>query len=111
MPWYQGDTNKTQEVMIGYSDSAKDAGRLAAAWAQYQTQEKLAAAAAEHGVTLTFFHGKGGTVSRGGDPSTFRAIGAQPPGTVDGRFRITEQGEIITQVGEWGDLATERIYI
>lgn len=80
--WYKGDTKATQQVMIGYSDSAKDAGRIAAAWAQYNTQEKLAATAESHGVALTFFHGKGGTVSRGGDPSTFRAIAAQPPNTV-----------------------------
>lgn len=60
-------------------------------------QESLVAAADKHGVELSLFHGKGGTVSRGGDPSTFRAICAQPPGTVNGRFRITEQGEIITQ--------------
>uniref|UniRef100_A0A7S2CUJ2 phosphoenolpyruvate carboxylase n=1 Tax=Octactis speculum TaxID=3111310 RepID=A0A7S2CUJ2_9STRA len=96
-PWYKKDTAATQEVMIGYSDSAKDAGRLAAAWAQYTTQEKLAAAASKHGINLTFFHGKGGTVSRGGDPSVYRAIAAQPHDTVNGRFRITEQGEVITQ--------------
>ena len=97
MPWFKGDIDSKQEVMLGYSDSAKDAGRLAAAWAQYQTQEGLVAAAEKHGINLSLFHGKGGTVSRGGDPSTFRAICAQPPGTVNGRFRITEQGEIITQ--------------
>jgi len=97
MPWYVETTGRQQEVMIGYSDSAKDAGRLAAAWAQYRAQENIAAVAKDHGVDLTFFHGKGGTVSRGGDPSTFRALEAQPPGTVDGKFRITEQGEIITQ--------------
>ena len=97
MTWYKGDIDRNQEVMLGYSDSAKDAGRLAAAWAQYQTQESLVAAADKHGINLSLFHGKGGTVSRGGDPSTFRAICAQPPGTVNGRFRITEQGEIITQ--------------
>lgn len=73
------------------------AGRIAAAWNQFQAQEKLVACAAKHGVALSLFHGKGGTASRGGDPSTFRAICAQPPGTVSGQFRITEQGEIITQ--------------
>lgn len=97
IPWYKGDIDGSQEVMLGYSDSAKDAGRLAAAWAQYTAQEQLGEVAARMGVGLSLFHGKGGTVSRGGDPSTFRAICAQPPGTVSGSFRITEQGEIITQ--------------
>jgi phosphoenolpyruvate carboxylase len=100
IPWYKNDIGggeAKQEVMLGYSDSAKDAGRLAAAWAQYTAQERLVEAAAESGVDLSLCHGKGGTVSRGGDPSTFRAICAQPPGTVSGKFRITEQGEIITQ--------------
>jgi phosphoenolpyruvate carboxylase len=83
-----------QMVMIGYSDSNKDGGYLAANWALYQAQEQIAAVCRRHGVTLTLFHGRGGTVARGGGPAN-RAIRAQPPGTVNGRFRLTEQGEII----------------
>ncbi|CAM9448933.1 unnamed protein product [Pylaiella littoralis] len=97
LPWYRGQIDGSQEVMIGYSDSAKDAGRMAAAWAQYNAQERLAAVAEEAGVQLTFFHGKGGTVSRGGNPALYQAIMAQPRGTINGHFRVTEQGEMITQ--------------
>ncbi|KAG5177202.1 phosphoenolpyruvate carboxylase [Tribonema minus] len=97
LPWYRGNINGHQEVMIGYSDSAKDAGRLAAAWAQFEAQERLASLAKAYNVQLTFFHGKGGTVSRGGNPALYQAITAQPPGTIQGRFRVTEQGEMITQ--------------
>ncbi|MEK6574278.1 MAG: phosphoenolpyruvate carboxylase [Chloroflexota bacterium] len=83
-----------QMVMIGYSDSNKDGGYLAANWALYQAQENIARVCREHGVRLTLFHGRGGTVARGGGPAN-RAIRAQPPGTVRGRFRVTEQGETI----------------
>ncbi len=82
------------EVMIGYSDSAKDAGRLAAAWALYRGQEEIVAASRAAGVGVTLFHGRGGSVGRGGGP-THAAILCQPPGSVDGRLRITEQGEVI----------------
>ncbi len=87
-------TDGEQMVMIGYSDSNKDGGYLAANWALYQAQEKIAQVCAEHGIKLTLFHGRGGTVARGGGPAN-RAIRAQPPGTVNGRFRVTEQGEVI----------------
>jgi phosphoenolpyruvate carboxylase len=83
-----------QMVMIGYSDSNKDGGYLAANWALYQAQESIAQVCREHGIVLTLFHGRGGTVARGGGPAG-RAIRAQPPGTLHGRFRVTEQGETI----------------
>jgi len=93
LPGYVGWVKGKQEIMVGYSDSAKDAGRLAACWAQYTSQEKVAAVALKHNVELTFFHGKGGTVGRGGNPSVYRAVLAHPPNTVNGRFRVTEQGK------------------
>ncbi|KAL4853378.1 Phosphoenolpyruvate carboxylase 2 [Chlorella vulgaris] len=83
-----------QEVMLGYSDSGKDAGRLAAAWALYKAQEDLVSVCKQHGVQLTLFHGRGGTVGRGGGPMQL-AIQSQPPGSVEGRLRITEQGEMV----------------
>ena len=94
IPWYRDYVGERIQVMIGYSDSAKDAGQLAAAWAQYRAQESLAKVAARHGVKLTLFHGRGGAVGRGGGPSA-QAIESQPPGTVAGSFRVTEQGEMI----------------
>ena len=94
MPWYREYVGERLLVMIGYSDSAKDGGQLAAAWAQYRAQEALAAVAARHGVRLTLFHGRGGAVGRGGGPSA-QAIASQPPGTVAGSIRVTEQGEMI----------------
>lgn len=93
--WYKTYTEGRQQVMIGYSDSAKDAGQLMAAWSQYQAQENLVdVVARQHGIHLTLFHGRGGTVGRGGGPAN-RAILSQPPGSVNGSFRITEQGEMI----------------
>jgi phosphoenolpyruvate carboxylase len=86
-----------QEVMIGYSDSGKDAGILASSWALYETQEKLAELFREAGVELRLFHGRGGSVGRGGGSPVSRALAALPPGTVNGRIKITEQGEIISQ--------------
>ncbi|CAM9124286.1 unnamed protein product, partial [Ectocarpus fasciculatus] len=97
VPEYTTTIDGKQEVMVGYSDSAKDAGRLAASWAQYQSQEAMVAVGDKHGVQLTFFHGKGGTVGRGGNPALYRAILAHPPHTINGQFRITEQGEMISQ--------------
>ena len=92
--WYREYCNGEQEVMIGYSDSSKDAGQMMAAWAQYQAQEKLTEVANRFDMHLTLFHGRGGTVGRGGGPAN-RAILSQPPGSVNGSFRITEQGEMI----------------
>lgn len=83
-----------QQIMVGYSDSAKDGGYFAAAWALWTAQLALAVQADAHGVVVEFFHGRGGTISRGGGP-THRAILAQPRGTVRGRLKLTEQGEVI----------------
>jgi len=94
--WYRNRINGKQEVMIGYSDSGKDAGRLSAAWQLYKTQEELVKVAKEYGVKLTMFHGRGGTVGRGGGP-THLAILSQPPDTIHGQLRVTVQGEVIEQ--------------
>ncbi len=94
LPGYRQRLNGPQEVMIGYSDSAKDAGTTAAAWAQYRAQESLVEICRAHEVELLLFHGRGGTVGRGGGPA-HAAILSQPPGSVAGRFRTTEQGEMI----------------
>jgi phosphoenolpyruvate carboxylase len=83
------------EVMVGYSDSGKDGGYLAAQWAIYRAQEALAATAAAHGVELTIFHGRGGSTGRGGGP-THAAILSQPPGHPPGRVKVTEQGETVS---------------
>ncbi len=94
LPGYRARLHGPQEVMIGYSDSAKDAGTTAAAWAQYRAQERLVDICREQQVELLLFHGRGGTVGRGGGPA-HAAILSQPPGSVAGRFRTTEQGEMI----------------
>jgi len=94
LDWYREDCGQCQEVMIGYSDSAKDAGFLSAAWAQYQAIEKVVAVCREFAVELTLFHGRGGSASRGGGP-LHPALLAKPEGAIPGRVRITEQGEVI----------------
>jgi phosphoenolpyruvate carboxylase len=85
----------TQEVMIGYSDSNKDGGFLSASWELSKAQSRLARVGAEAGIPITFFHGRGGSVGRGGAP-TGRAIAAQPAGSINGRMRLTEQGEVVS---------------
>jgi phosphoenolpyruvate carboxylase len=94
MPWYKAHICGQQEIMVGYSDSAKDGGRLTANWWLYKAQEEVVRICQEHQVHPTLFHGRGGTVARGGGP-THLAIQSQPPGSIDGSLRVTEQGEMI----------------
>lgn len=94
--WYANHIKGEQECMIGYSDSGKDAGRLAAAWGLYEVQERLVTVADKYGVHLTLFHGRGGTVGRGGAPAHL-AVLSQPPGTIRGTIRVTVQGEVMEQ--------------
>ena len=91
---YRQTIDNAQMVMIGYSDSAKDAGVMAAAWAQYRAQEALIKVCDEAGVQLTLFHGRGGTTGRGGAPAE-AALLSQPPGSLKNGLRVTEQGEMI----------------
>ena len=93
-PWYRDYAGDRQMVMIGYSDSAKDAGVLAASWAQYRAQESLLQLCQQQGVELTLFHGRGGTIGRGGAPAR-EALLSQPPGSLRNGLRVTEQGEMI----------------
>jgi len=92
--WYRGYINGEQHVMIGYSDSAKDAGVMAANWAQYTSQEALIKISEENDIQLVLFHGRGGTIGRGGAPAQ-QALRSQPPGSLKGGLRVTEQGEMI----------------
>lgn len=110
MPFYKNMINGALEVMIGYSDSAKDAGFMAANWAQYKAQETLADLAHKQGVRLTLFHGRGGSVSRGGVP-THQALYAQPPGSISGAIRVTEQGEMVRFKLGSTDLAMQTLEI
>ena len=97
-----------QMVMIGYSDSNKDGGYVSANWNLFRAQEEISTVCKQFGVKLTIFHGRGGTVARGGGPAS-RAILAQPPGTINGRFRLTEQGETIASRYSNSDLAFQHL--
>ena len=96
LSWYRKLIKNKQEIMIGYSDSSKDAGKLSASWHQYKLQEEVLIIAKKYKIDLTFFHGRGGSHGRGGGPiqATMRS---QPPNSVYGRIRITDQGEMIQQ--------------
>jgi phosphoenolpyruvate carboxylase len=93
-----------QEIMIGYSDSNKDVGYVASGWGTYRAQKRIADKCREYGITWMFFHGRGGAVGRGGGP-TNDAILALPTGTVDGRLKMTEQGEVLTAKYTVGEIA------
>ena len=88
------DNRSYQEIMLGYSDSNKDGGYLSSGWSLYKAQQELSSLGEKHNIKVTFFHGRGGTVGRGGGPS-YDAIISQPLGSVQDRIRLTEQGEII----------------
>ncbi len=102
------EAGRRMEIMLGYSDSAKDVGPVSATLALYDAQDRLTAWAHEHELTLTMFHGRGGALGRGGGPAN-RAVLAQAPGSVDGRFKLTEQGEVI--FARYGDPAIARRHI
>lgn len=102
------ETGRRLEVMLGYSDSAKDVGPVSATLRLYDAQARLSEWARENGIRLTLFHGRGGSLGRGGGPAS-RALLAQAPGSVDGRFKVTEQGEVI--FARYGQEAIARRHI
>ena len=106
--WYRSQIDARLMVMIGYSDSAKDAGVLAASWAQYRAQESLLEVCAQYNVELTLFHGRGGTIGRGGAPAK-EALLSQPPGSLKNGLRVTEQGEMIRTKLGWTSLAVKTL--
>ena len=96
LKWYRNLIKHKQEVMIGYSDSSKDAGKMCASWHQYKAQEEIVKLGKKYKIDVTFFHGRGGSAGRGGGPiqATLRSL---PPNSVNGKIRITDQGEVIQQ--------------
>ena len=96
LKWYKNTIKSEQEIMIGYSDSSKDAGKLSASWHQYKLQEEIINLSKKYKINVNFFHGRGGSAGRGGGPiqATLRS---QPPNSVNGKIRITDQGEVIQQ--------------
>lgn len=106
--WYRGHIQGRLMVMIGYSDSAKDAGVLAASWAQYRAQEELLQTCSEYDTRLTLFHGRGGTIGRGGAPAG-EALLSQPPGSLQNGLRVTEQGEMIRAKLGWTSMAVKTL--
>ena len=94
--WYRKLIKNKQEIMIGYSDSSKDAGKICASWHQYKAQEEILKIAKKYKIDVTFFHGRGGSAGRGGGPIQ-ATLKSQPPETVNGKIRITDQGEVIQQ--------------
>ena len=99
-----------QEVMVGYSDSSKDVGRLSAFWELYKAQETIVDACTRGGVDVTLFHGRGGSVGRGGGP-TYLALRSQPSGSIDGTIRVTEQGEMIQALFGLPGIATRTMEV
>ena len=110
--WYQKKIQGKQEVMLGYSDSAKDGGKLTASWELYKAQIKLVEVCQKYDIHLTLFHGRGGTIGRGGGPAS-KAIFSQPFGSVNNKIRITEQGEMVHAKFGLPDVAmrTMEIYV
>ena len=102
--WYKKLIKNNQEVIIGYSDSSKAAGKICASWHQYKAQEEIVGLANQYKIDVTFFHGRGGSAGRGGGPiqATLRS---QPPNSVNGKIRITDQGEVIQQKYRYEPLA------
>jgi phosphoenolpyruvate carboxylase len=110
IPDYRARIHGEQQVMVGYSDSAKDVGRLAAGWDLYRAQEQIVAASRKHGIKLTLFHGRGGSVGRGGGP-THLAIMSQPAGSIEGALRVTEQGEMLQALFGLPDIAMRTLEV
>ena len=110
LPWYRARIQGRQEVMLGYSDSAKDVGRLTAGWELYKAQEAIVSTCARAAVRVTLFHGRGGSVGRGGGP-THLALQSQPPGSLDGTLRVTEQGEMLQALFGFPDIAVRTMEV
>ena len=110
IPGYRERIDRRQEVMVGYSDSAKDVGRFAAGWDLHRAQEAIVEASRAHDVQVTLFHGRGGSVGRGGGP-THLAIMSQPAGSIDGTLRVTEQGEMLQALFGLPDIALRTLEV